>query len=219
VANADYAHVELDLLDAEHRSYPERWWKRATVAPSMLVGFLGSRRRIEGLEHHNLYFASNWDRHFDAIFRKPAWPSDPCFYASATTRTEPSMAPPGGENLYLLVPIATELDDSDEAREALFDKATGKLESLVGSAIRDDLAVKRIYSQRDFKRDFNARDGSALGLSHTLFQTAIFRPSRRSKKVKGLYYAGQYTHPGIGVPMALIAAELVVKAIADDEAG
>jgi phytoene desaturase len=216
VASADYAHVELELLDEEHRSYPERWWKRATVAPSMLVGFMGTKKRVAGLEHHNLYFATDWDRHFDTIFKKPGWPIDPCFYLSATTKTEASMAPAGGEALYLLVPVAVGLDDSDVEREALFGRSMDTLESLVGSPIRGDLALKRLYSQRDFKRDYNALDGSALGLSHTILQTAIFRPRRRSKKVKGLYYAGQYTHPGIGVPMALIAAELAAKAIEED---
>lgn len=211
---ADYAHAELDLLSDADRTYPRRYWERATVAPGMLLAYLGSTKRIPGLEHHNLYFSSDWTGHFDTIFKRPSWPRDPCFYASVVSKTDATVAPAGGENLFLLVPTAPGLDDSDEAREALFDEAAGKLESLIGHSVRDALAVRRLFSHRDFKSDYNAWKGTALGLSHTLAQTAVFRPGRRSRKVDGLWYAGQYTHPGVGVPMTLIAAQLAADAMA-----
>jgi len=213
LVTADYAHAELDLLSEADRSYSRKYWEKATVAPGMLLAYLGTKKKIPGLEHHNLYFSTDWDAHFDTIFKTPSWPADPCFYASVVSKTDASVAPEGGENIFLLVPTAPGLDDTDEAREAMFDVAAGKLESLIGSSIRDDLAVKRLYSHRDFKADYNAWKGTALGLSHTLGQTAVFRPGRRSKKVDGLWYAGQYTHPGVGVPMTLIAAELAAGAM------
>ncbi|MBN2874568.1 MAG: phytoene desaturase [Spirochaetales bacterium] len=213
LVTADYAHAELDLLSEPDRSYSRRYWEKATVAPGMLLAYLGTKKKVPGLEHHNLYFSANWNRHFDTIFKKPSWPADPCFYASVISKTESTVAPADGENIFLLVPTAPGLDDTDEAREALFDVAAGKLESLIGASIRDDLVVKRLFSHRDFSQDYNAWQGTALGLSHTLAQTAVLRPARRSKKVAGLWYAGQYTHPGVGVPMTLIAAELAVGAI------
>lgn len=216
LVTADYAHAELKLLLEPERTYGQRYWDKAVVAPSMLLAYLGTTKKIPALEHHNLYFAKDWTEHFRTIFEKPAWPGDACFYASVVSRTEAAMAPEGGDNIFLLVPTAPGLDDTDEAREAVFKTAAGKLESLIGASIRDDLAVKRLYSHRDFSADYNALKGTALGLSHTLGQTAIFRPGRRSKKVGGLYYAGQYTHPGIGVPMTLIAAELAAKAMSRD---
>lgn len=217
ISNADYAHTELSLLGDGERSYGQSYWDRATVAPSMLVAYMGTKEKIPGLEHHNLYFSTDWDRHFDKIFKNPAWPDDPCLYASVVSKTDPSVAPEGKENIFLLVPAAPGLRDDDETREAVFNEAMDTLESKIGTTIRDKLEVKRLYSQRDFAGDYHAFKGTALGISHTLSQTAVFRPARRSKKLKGLYYAGQYTHPGIGVPMVLIAAELAAKAVAEDE--
>jgi 1-hydroxy-2-isopentenylcarotenoid 3,4-desaturase len=217
VVNADYAHAEMDLLSDADRSYGAGYWKKAVVAPSMLVAYLGTRGKVPGLEHHNLHFISDWNAHFDTIFKRPGWPSDPCFYASVVSKTDPGVTPAGGENIFLLVPVAPGLQDTDDAREALFNRAMAKLEAFCGSGIRSDLEVKRLYSQRDFTADYNALRGTALGLSHTLGQTAVFRPSRRSRRVKGLYFAGQYTHPGIGVPIALIAAELAARAVAEGE--
>jgi phytoene desaturase len=217
LSNADYAHTETSLLDEGERSYQPAYWEKATVAPSMLVAYMGTKEKIPGLEHHNLYFSSTWDRHFDTLFKDPAWPHDACFYTSVVSKTDPSVAPPGGENIFLLVPAAAGLADDDATREAVFNEAMDTLEKKIGTSIRDKLVVKRIFSQRDFAGDYNAFKGTALGLSHTLRQTAVFRPGRRSKKVEGLYYAGQYTHPGIGVPMVLIAARLASQAIAEDE--
>jgi phytoene desaturase len=216
LANADYAHVETELLPPEARTYPVSYWKKRVVAPSMFVMYLGLSKTLPKLVHHNLYFQEDWDGHFDTIFRKPSWPQKPCFYVSCISKTDPDMAPAGGENVFLLVPVAAGLDDTDETREKFANEALEHLEHVSGEQIRQYITVKRIFSQRDFAGDYNAWLGTALGISHTLGQTAVFRPSIRSKKVGNLFFTGQYTHPGIGVPMVLISAELAAGIIGKD---
>ncbi len=208
LANADYAHVETELLDAADRTYPRRYWESRIVAPSMFLLYLGVKKRLEKLVHHNLYFQENWNVHFDAIFKKPAWPEEPCFYVSCITKTDPDMAPPGRENVFVLVPVAAGLDDSDAVREAYAEKTIRHVENVTGEEIAPHIETKRIFSHRDFAGDYHAWKGTALGISHTLFQTAVFRPAMRSRKVANLHFAGQYTHPGVGVPMVMIAAEV-----------
>lgn len=213
---ADYPHTEMDLVPEEYRSYTKKYWDRRVLAPSMFIAYLGVSKRLGHLSHHNLYFSEDWHSHFDSIFTHPSWPDRPCYYASCISKTDLDAAPPGSENLFLLIPVAPGLQDSDEVRDRYFDMAIGHLERTTGEKIREHITVKRIYSHRDFARDYNAFKGTALGLSHTLGQTAIFRPGHRSKKVKNLYYTGQYTHPGIGVPMTLIASDVTVRRIIND---
>ena len=208
VANADYAHVETELLAPDDCSYPRRYWARRTVAPSMFLLYLGVKRRLDKLAHHNLYFQENWNTHFDTIFRRPAWPEDPCFYVSCITKTDPAMAPPGCENVFMLVPVAPGLDDTEAVRAAYAEKVIRHVERITGEEIVPHIGVQRIFSHRDFAGDYHAWQGTALGISHTLLQTAVFRPAMRSRKVANLYFAGQYTHPGIGVPMVMISAEV-----------
>ena len=208
LANADYAHVETELLDAADCAYPRRYWEKRVVAPSMFLLYLGVKKRLEKLAHHNLYFQPDWNAHFDAIFQQPAWPEQPCFYVSCITKTDPDMAPPGRENVFVLVPVAAGLDDTDAVREAYAEKTIRHVEHVTGEEIAPHVETQRIFSHRDFAGDYHAWKGTALGISHTLFQTAIFRPALRSRKVANLHFAGQYTHPGIGVPMVLIAAEV-----------
>ena len=216
LVNADYAHSELDLMPDEGRSYRERYWKSRTLAPSFFVVYLGLTRKLRSLVHHNLYFADEWQRHFDSIFRTPAWPDHPSYYVSCASYDDPTVAPQGQENVFILVPVATGLDDSTEFREQYAEKLIEHFESITGEAIRDSIAVKRLYSQRDFADDYNAYRGTALGLAHTLFQTAVFRPSQRSRKVDNLYYAGQYTHPGVGVPMTFISSRVIARSMAEE---
>ena len=213
LANADYAHVETELLAAADCRYPKSYWEGRVVAPSMFLLYLGVRKRLEKLAHHNLYFQENWDAHFDTIFRKPSWPEAPCFYVSCITKTDPGMAPPRCENVFVLVPVAAGLDDDDAVREAYAAKVIRHVEAVTGEEIAPHVEVKRIYSQRDFAGDYHAWKGTALGLSHTLMQTAVFRPAMRSRNVRNLHYAGQYTHPGVGVPMVMIAAEVAAENI------
>ena len=219
LANADYAHVETELLDAADRTYPRRYWETRVVAPSMFLLYLGVKKRLGKLAHHNLFFQENWNVHFDAIFKQPAWPEDPCFYVSCIAKTDPDMAPPGRENMFVLVPVAAGLDDSDAVREAYAEKTIRHVERITGEELAPHIETKRIFSHRDFAGDYHAWKGTALGISHTLFQTAVFRPALRSKKVANLYFAGQYTHPGIGVPMVMIAADVSAGNVRRDLGG
>ena len=216
---ADYAWSETELLEPRWQSYPRRWWARRVLAPSMFLIFLGIRRRVPGLEHHNLYFSDGWDEHFDALFHRPRWPDNPCFYVSAITKTDASMAPPGCENLFILVPVAPGLDDTDDARRRYRDLVVAQVERRTGTRLSDAIVTERLYGPRDFASDYHAWQGTALGLAHTLFQTAVFRPKHRSRRVRNLWYAGQYTHPGVGVPMTLISAEVAVGQLLETHRG
>jgi len=218
VANADYPHVELSLLPRHSRSYSERYWRTRTLAPSAFMLYLGFNRRLPGLEHHSLSFEYDWEEHFNSIFAKPNWPSRPSYYLACPSKTDPSVAPPGGETVVMLVPVASGLEDSDEVRERFTEQMLDYLEHLVGEELRSSITVCTPFSQRDFRATFNAYQGTALGLSHTLMQTAVFRPRHRSRRVSNLFYSGQYTHPGIGMPMTLIASTLVHEVICKESA-
>ena len=184
----------------------------------MFILYLGLNKKLAHLTHHNLYFAPQWHNHFDTIFEHPAWPEKPCFYVSCISKTDPESAPAGGENVFVLVPVAPGLDDTDERRNRYADYIIEHIENITGESIAESIRVKHIYSQRDFIADYNAYRGTALGLAHTLRQTAFFRPSFRSKRVKNLYYAGQYTHPGVGVPMVLIASQVMADIVKGEAA-
>lgn len=214
VASADYHHVETELLDKGHRSIPSRVWNRKVMAPSMFIMYLGLDKKLEGFDHHTLFLSEHWDEHFSSIFDVPSWPVYPCFYLSCPSRTDPTVAPAGKENLFVLVPISPGLEDTESIREEHGNKILEHIERICRVDIRNHIVVRRIYSVSDFTRDYHAFKGSALGLAHVLRQTAIFRPSLGSRKVPNLVYGGQYTHPGVGVPMVLIAGELAARAAA-----
>lgn len=213
IINADYAYSETTLLEERHISYPERYWKRKKIASSGFIIYLGLNKRIESLAHHNLYFHPQWERHFRDIFHEPRWPESPSYYVSCTSKTDTTVAPEGCENIFIFVPVAAGLADTDEIRVGYSDKIIRHLEKLTGESIMDSILVKRVFSHRDFSERYNAYQGTALGLAHTLRQTAIFRPSHESRKVRNLYYTGHYTHPGIGIPMVLISSQILAKKI------
>lgn len=212
IANADGFHADRELLPPQKAARSRRWWDTRVVAPSMFILYLGIEGKVPELVHHNLYFQQDWSDHFDAIFKHPRWPDDPCFYLSCPSKTEKGVAPDGMENLFVLVPVAPGLDDSDAVRESYAARVMDQIERVTHMRIRDRIKVKRIYSHRDFAADYNAFKGTALGLAHTLGQTAVFRPAARSPKVPNLFYAGQYPHPGVGVPMTLISARVAAGA-------
>ena len=216
LVNADYPFTETHLLEPAYRSLPAAYWKRRVFAPSMFILYLGLNRSLKNLVHHNLYFSEDWNEHFDTIFKVPSWPQEPCFYLSCITKTDPQMAPKGQENVFVLVPVAPGLEDGEAFRERYADQVIEHIEKVIGEQFRSSIVVRRIFSHRDFISDYNAYGGTALGLAHTLNQTAFFRPAFRSKKVENLYYAGQYTHPGVGVPMVLIAAQVAAGLITGD---
>jgi phytoene desaturase len=217
VVSADYPHSELDLLSPRHQTYGSRYWHRRVLAPSALLMYLGLNKPVPSLLHHSLSFQHDWVEHFNSIFDSPAWPEKPSYYMCCPSKSDDSIAPPGCENLVVLVPVAAGIEDDDTTREQFADRILGYLERLLGQPIRESIVSRTLFSQRDFRSVFNAYRGTALGLSHTLLQSAVFRPSHRSKKVSNLYYTGQYTHPGIGLPMALISAEIVAGIIEKEQ--
>ncbi len=208
LANADYHHVEQALLPAGARSYSARYWARRVVAPSACIVYLGLDRRVPALAHHNLLLQHGWDEHFRSIFDRPAWPVRPALYVCRPSLTDPAVAPEGSENLFLMMPAAAGLRDDDDARERCRRLMLRALETTIGEGIEDSIRVCRVFTHRDFTATFNAFRGTALGLAHTLRQTAFLRPALQSRRVGNLFFAGQYTTPGIGVPMTLIAATI-----------
>ena len=213
VANADYHHVETRLLDKKFCTLPESYWKKRTVSPTAFIIYMGLNKKLAQLQHHNLYFHGNWEEHFATIFDDPAWPDQYSYYVCCPSFTDKRVAPEGQENLFFLVPVAPGLEDSDPIREVFAQGVVEHFEKLIGEKIRDSIVFKQIFSQRDFISEYYSLKGSAFGLSHTLMQTAFFRPPHRSKKVKNLFFTGQYTHPGVGVPMTLISAEILADLI------
>ena len=215
VAGADYHHVETLLGDA-HRNYNEAYWDKRVMAPSSLLFYLGISKRIPRLKHHNLFFDRDFSIHSEEIYTEPAWPTDPLFYASAPSVTDPSVAPEGCENVFLLIPVAPDLVDTEEVREKYFDQLMDRLEAYTGTSIREHIVYKRSYAHRDFMSDYHAFKGNAYGLANTLMQTAILKPSLKNKHLDNMYYTGQLTVPGPGVPPSLISG-LVVASEVDQE--
>ncbi|MFO7729506.1 MAG: phytoene desaturase family protein [Spirochaetia bacterium] len=213
VYTGDYPYAEMELLNSSSRSFGPRYWRSRTLSPSMFLMYIGLDRKLSNFKHHTLYFEEDWTRHFKTIFESPEWPLDPCFYVSVISKTDPQAAPEGGENVFVLVPVAPGLEDTDEKREEYAEHVLDHITRITGEDLRVQQNVRRIFSHRDFKADYHAYQGTALSMAHTLFQTAVFRPPHLSKKVQGLYYTGHYTHPGVGVPMTLISSEIVAGEI------
>lgn len=213
LVNADYPFSEMHLLDPKYQTYHEKYWNSRVMAPSAIVFYLGVDRRFPALAHHTLFLDRNWEQNFAEIFDpdQAAWPENPSYYVNVPSMTDPTAAPPGGDTLFVLVALAPGLEDTPELRERFYNLVMDRLEASTGEQIRDAVVVKKVFALTDFTERYNAFKGTALGLSHTLFQTALWRPAHQSKKVKNLHYSGQYTHPGIGVPMTLISSTIVAK--------
>lgn len=213
VAGADYHHVEQQLLPEKFRQYSESYWQSRKMAPSSLLFYLGVNKKVEGLLHHTLFFDANFDDHAKEIYSNPQWPSKPLFYVSCPSKTDDSVAPAGCENLFLLMPVAPGLKDDIFTREKYYELMMDRLEALTGQEIRKNVVYKKSYAQQDFVDDYHAFKGNAYGLANTLKQTAILKPRMKSKKVTNLYYTGQLTVPGPGVPPALISGQVVANEI------
>jgi phytoene desaturase len=216
VAGADYNHVETTLVDDVYRNYDDAYWNKRVMAPSSLLFYLGVSKRLPRLQHHNLFFDEDFKRHAREIYETPQWPTKPLFYVSAPSKTDPGVAPEGCENLFLLIPVAPDLVDDDATRERYFDMVMDRLEAYVGEDIRNYLIYKRSYAHNDFKSDYNAFRGNAYGLANTLRQTALLKPSLKNKKVNNLFYTGQLTVPGPGVPPSLISGLVVADEVAKE---
>ena len=208
VAGADYHHVDKELLSS-NANYSEEYWQKRTLAPSSLIYYLGINKRIDGLQHHNLFFDADFAQHATEIYDKPQWPHNPLFYVSATSKTDATVAPQGCENLFLLMPVAPDLDDDEATRERYFNIMMDRLEQRTGQQIRQHIVVKRSYAHGNFIQDYHSYKGNAYGLANTLMQTAILKPALKSKKIKNLFYTGQLTVPGPGVPPSLISGQVV----------
>lgn len=209
VAAADYHHVETMLLPGHMANYNEEYWHSRVLAPSCLVYFIGLKKQLPSLLHHTLFFEEDFELHSREIYTDPSWPSRPLFYLSCTSRTDHRVAPPGHEALFFLMPIANGLEDSEEMREKYLHIMLSRLESRLGeTGLADYIDYKQSYCVNDFIMDYNSFRGNAYGLANTLQQTAILKPKMRNRKIRNLFYAGQLTVPGPGVPPSLISGKL-----------
>ncbi len=208
VCGSDYHHSET-LLDQEHRQYSEKYWESRTFAPSSLLFYLGFDKKLKNVNHHNLFFDVDFEQHAREIYDSPQWPEEPLFYANFTSVTDPSTAPQDCENGFFLVPIAPGLEDTEMLREQYFDKIISRFEKLTGQEVKKNIIFKESYCVEDFIKDYNSYKGNAYGMANTLLQTAFLRPKLKSALVKGLFFTGQLTVPGPGVPPALISGKLV----------
>jgi phytoene desaturase len=208
IAGADYEHTDQSLLEKSDRNYTEKYWDNRTMSPSSLLFYIGTSKKIEGIQHHNLFFDEDFELHAKEIYKDPKWPSKPLFYVCCTSKTDVDAAPEDGENLFFLMPIAPGLDDDDATREKYFDIMMNRFEHITGQSIRESIVVKRSYALKDFKADYHSFKGNAYGLANTLAQTAFFKPGMRAKHIKNLLFTGQLTVPGPGVPPALISGQI-----------
>ncbi|GAB2953930.1 phytoene desaturase family protein [Hymenobacter coalescens] len=214
VAGADYHHVEQQLLAPEHRHYTPKYWDTRTMAPSSLLFYVGLKERLRNVQHHNLFFDEDFAVHAHEIYEAPRWPSKPLFYTCVPSITDPSVAPEGQENLFLLIPVAPGLSGDDEAtRQRYYDMVMQRLERHTGQPVRELVTYRRSYAHRDFVEDYHAFKGNAYGLANTLRQTAILKPTLKSPKITNLYFTGQLTVPGPGVPPALISGQIVASEV------
>ncbi|WP_318345822.1 phytoene desaturase family protein [Flagellimonas baculiformis] len=215
VSGADYHHSET-LLDKKYRQYSEEYWAKKTYAPSSLLFYIGFNQRLKHIEHHNLFFDTDFEKHAQEIYDDPQWPSNPLFYANFPSVTDGSMAPEGCETGFFLVPIAPGLEDTPQLREQYFDIVMDRFERLTHQQIKNTIIFKQSFCVNDFVEQYNSYKGNAYGLANTLKQTAFLRPNLKSSKVKNLFFTGQLTVPGPGVPPSLISGKLVANLITKD---
>ena len=211
VASADYHFVEKDLLPEEFRNYSEEYWDTKTMAPSSLIFYLGVSKKIPGLEHHTLFFDEDLDQHTREIYDTPQWPTKPLFYVCCPSKTDMNVAPIGHENLFILMPLAVGIEDTEELREKYFNMLMKRLQAHAKENIIDYIDYKRSYCINDFVSDYNSYKGNAYGLANTLKQTAILKPKMKNKKLKNLFYTGQLTVPGPGVPPSIISGNMAAQ--------
>ena len=212
ISGADYHHSET-LLKPQYRVYSEAYWDKKTFAPSSLLFFIGMDKKVKNVSHHTLFFDVDFDAHAADIYDQPKWPKEPLFYANFPSITDASMAPKGKEACFLLIPIAPGLEDTEELRQKYFDIVIKRLETLTDQSIRDSILFTESFCVNDFVEQYNSYKGNAYGMANTLLQTAFLRPKLKSKKVENLYFTGQLTVPGPGVPPSLISGKLVANLV------
>ena len=212
LSGADYHHTET-LLDKEHRDYSETYWESRVFAPSSLLFYVGFNKRLKKISHHALFFDVDFDAHAKAIYDEPQWPKEPLFYANFPSLTDRTAAPEGMESGFFLVPLAPGIEDTEDLRNEYFDKIIERFEILTQQTVKNNIIYKKSFCKNDFVSDYNSYKGNAYGMANTLLQTAFLRPKLKSPKVKNLYFTGQLTVPGPGVPPALISGKLVSELI------
>ena len=214
IASADYHFVESQLLPDKLKSYSKSYWDKRVLAPGCLLYYIGLKKKLKNITHHSLFFDVDFNRHANEIYTSKKWPADPLFYVSATSVTDNKVSPRECESLFFLIPVAAGLEGDDkDLREKYFNIIIKRFERHIGEPVMDHIIYKKSFGPSDFVNEYNAFKGNAYGLANTLMQTAVFKPSCRSKKVKNLFYTGQLTVPGPGVPPALISGEVVAKEV------
>ena len=216
LSGADYHHTET-LLDENLKQYSEKYWSKKTFAPSSLLFYVGFDKKIQNASHHTLFFDSDFDKHAEEIYDTPKWPTDPLFYANFTSMTDKSSAPEGKEAGFFLVPIAPGIEDTEALRQEYFEKIMDRFEKMTHQKVKDNVLFKKSFCVRDFKEEYNSYKGNAYGMANTLMQTAFLRPNLKSSKVNNLFFTGQLTVPGPGVPPALISGKIVSDLIIKNE--
>ncbi len=213
VGAGDYHHIEQRLLPEGCRTYSPKYWETRKMAPSCLLYYVGINKKIKNLRHHNLFFDEDFNNHAEEIYVNPQWPEKPLFYVSAPSVTDKRVAPDGCENLFMLIPVAPGLEDTDEIKDEYFNVLIDRLEKLTGEIIKPHVVYKRSYAYRDFIMDYHSFKGNAYGLANTLSQTAMLKPSLKSKKLHNLFFAGQLTVPGPGLPPSIISGKVAALEI------
>ncbi len=213
VAAADYHHVEQKLIDSQYQQYNQDYWEKRDLAPSSIIFYLGIDKKLKKLLHHNLFFDADFTLHADEIYTNPAWPTNPLFYVCCPSKTDDTVAPEGKENIFILIPTAPGLIDDDAVLEKYYTMVMERLETYCGEEIRTHVIYKKPFAARDFVSDYHSFKGNAYGLANTLKQTAILKPSMKSNKLENLYYTGQLTVPGPGVPPSIISGQVIAQLI------
>jgi len=211
IAGADYEYVDRHLIDKPYQNYTKKYWNSRTLSPSCLIWYVGLKKKIEGIQHHNLFFDEDFEQHAEDIYTEPKWPQKPLFYVCCSSKTDPSVAPENCENLFFLVPVAPGIQDNEVIRQQYLGLMLTRFEKITGEKVSEHIILKRSYALNDFKADYHSFKGNAYGLANTLKQTAFLKPAMRAKKIKNLLYTGQLTVPGPGVPPAIISGQVVAK--------
>ena len=214
ICSAEYPFVQMNLIEEKYRSYNQKYWSAKNIAPSALIFYLGVSEKIQNLDHHNLFFDKDFDNHLDDIFKKNILPEEPLFYACCPSKTDSSVVPDENmENLYILIPIASNSIDTNRIREKYLNAVLERIEKISKQTIKDKIIFKDSFCVKDFKKKYNAYKGNAYGLANTLLQTAFLKPKIKDKKIKNLYYSGHFTVPGPGLPPAIISGKIVSNEI------
>ncbi len=211
IAGADYEYVDQHLIDEPYRNYSKKYWDGRSLSPSCLIWYIGVNKKIESIQHHNLFFDEDFEQHAEDIYSDPKWPQKPLFYVCCTSKTDPTVVPENCENLFFLMPIAPGIEDDEAIRRQYLDLMISRFEKITGEKISENIILKRSYALNDFKADYHSFKGNAYGLANTLKQTAFLKPAMRAKKIKNLLYTGQLTVPGPGVPPAIISGQVAAQ--------